>query len=100
MAGRCGTREHARSHRWRQDAVGRAVTLDRQVLGFTVEEIYRWLMGVKKPRSAAVEVHFEGGPEAHAKKTLMLAQSPTVSEAEALANREYRKKLAEGKRRS
>lgn len=73
--------------------------LDRQILGFTTDEIYRWLMDVK-PRSAELETHFGSGPEAHAKKTLILAQSPTVNEEEARANRDYRRSLAERKRRA
>ena len=71
--------------------------LDRQVLGFTADEIYRWLMDVK-PHSAAMETHFGNGPEAHARKALLFAQSPTVSEEEARANREYRRTLAERRR--
>ncbi|APR87945.1 hypothetical protein A7982_13294 [Minicystis rosea] len=73
--------------------------LDRQILGFTVDEIYRWLMDVK-PRSAALETHFADGPDAHAKKTLILAQSPTVSEQEARELREYRQSLPKHKRRA
>jgi hypothetical protein len=67
--------------------------LDRQIIGFKVDEIYRWLMGVKDPRSAALE-QLDGSSE---DKTLLLAQSPTMSEAEARENLDYLDDLLEGK---
>jgi AAA domain, putative AbiEii toxin, Type IV TA system len=71
--------------------------LDRQILGFTTDEIYKWLMDVK-PRSAELDIPLGNDAKAHARKTLILAQSPTVSEEDALANLEYRRTLAERKR--
>lgn len=71
--------------------------LDRQILGFTADQVYDFLMHVK-PRSEAIEAHFGDSPEDRARQNLILAQSPSTSEEEALANREYRRKLAAERR--
>ncbi len=84
--------------RWNGDqGVGLGEPLDRQILGYTANEVYENVMGVK-PRSEALEVNFSDSPEDKARKNLILAQSPSTSEKEAIANRDYRRKLLEQRR--
>jgi hypothetical protein len=57
--------------------------VDRQVLGFSVDEVYRWLMDTE-PRSAALEEAFPDAPDDHdarARYAMLLAQSPEHDEA-------------------
>lgn len=68
--------------------------LDRQILGFTADEVYRTVMKVK-PRSEALEINFGDSPEDRARKNFIRAQSPSTSEAEAKENRDYRRKMIE-----
>ena len=76
-------------------AVGKP--LDRQILGYTADEVYREVMHVK-PRSEALDINFSDSPEDRTRKNLILAQSPSTSESEAIANRDYRRKLLEERR--
>jgi len=64
-------------------------TLDRQILGWSMDEVYSWLMETD-PHSAALEERPMDRDLA-----LVLAQSPEVSEQKALENRELRRKLIE-----
>ncbi|HVG57021.1 MAG TPA: AAA family ATPase [Hyalangium sp.] len=68
--------------------------LDRQILAFSTDEVYRWLMGVP-PHSAALDEVKPGNGAHEARLTAMLAHSPKVSEAEAEADREWLEKLAQ-----
>ncbi|MEP7123269.1 MAG: AAA family ATPase, partial [Byssovorax sp.] len=68
--------------------------IDRQILGFTMDEVYEWLMGTE-PHSAALD-DLEGDPQdADARLALLLAQSPDVSEENATENRAFRQALAQ-----
>ncbi len=84
--------------RWNGDqGVGLGEPLDRQILGYTADEVYEHVMGVK-PRSEALDVNFGDSPDDKARKNLILAQSPSTSEKEAIENRDYRRKLLEQRR--
>ena len=75
-------------------APGGVRLLDRQILGFTMDEVYEWLMGTE-PQSAALD-DIEGEPhDAEARLARILAQSPTVSEEKARENEEWRSQLVE-----
>ena len=72
--------------------------IDRQILGFTMDEVYEWLMGTE-PQSAALD-DLEGDPrDADARLARILAQSPDVSEEKAKDNEEWRSQLVETMRR-
>lgn len=80
------------------DAPGGKRLLDRQILGFTMDEVYEWLMGTE-PQSAALDDP-EGEPrDAEARLARILAQSPTVSEEKAKDNEDWRSQLVETMRR-
>jgi AAA domain, putative AbiEii toxin, Type IV TA system/AAA ATPase domain len=80
------------------NAPGGIRQLDRQILGFTMDEVYEWLMGTE-PQSAALD-DLEGDPRnAEARLARILAQSPTVSEEKAQDNEEWRNQLVETMRR-
>ena len=69
--------------------------LDRQILGFTMDEVYDWLMETK-PRSAALDDKLENGMEkADARLAHILAQSPELSEEDVNENMAFREALAE-----
>jgi HEAT repeat protein/energy-coupling factor transporter ATP-binding protein EcfA2 len=73
---------------------GKKRVIDRQILGFSTDEVYDWLMDTD-PRSAALDDKFANGdPAVGADVSLILAQSPDVSEEDAEANRAWRQKLA------
>jgi tetratricopeptide (TPR) repeat protein len=63
--------------------------LDRQILGFSTDEIYEWLMETE-PRSVALKETVD-----QEQLALLLAQSPDVNEQKAQANQELRRKLVE-----
>src|SRR5262249_8881777 len=67
--------------------------LDRQIMGFSPDEVYRWLMDTE-PRSGALDERFVKGNGADADTALILAQSPEVSEQDAEENRAFRQRLA------
>lgn len=67
--------------------------VDRQILGFSTDEVYKWLMETE-PRSVALT---ETSDEEQL--ALLLAQSPDVNAQKAQANRELRRKLVERMRR-
>ena len=74
--------------------LGRTEPIDRQILGFSTDEVYKWLMDTE-PQSGALDEKFEnGGHGIGADVSLILAQSPDVSEEEAEKNRAWRQKLA------
>ncbi|WP_437925716.1 sister chromatid cohesion protein PDS5 [Sorangium sp. So ce291] len=73
---------------------GKRRVLDRQVLGFSTDEVYSWLMDTE-PRSAALDEKFANGEHGiGADAALILAQSPEVNEEDAEENRAWRQKLA------
>jgi hypothetical protein len=66
--------------------------LDRQILGFSADEVYEYLMHVS-PRSAALDEPLEGD-RAGAKRAEILAQSPEVDEKQAQDNEAWLDRLA------
>lgn len=66
--------------------------LDRQILGFSADEVYEYLMNVP-PRSAALDEPLDNGLTG-AKRTEILAQSPHVDEAQAKENEAWLDNLA------
>ncbi len=68
--------------------------LDRQILGFSTDEVYRYLMNVQ-PHSGALEAGLQsgGGPN-HGSVASILAQSPDVSEQQAREDRAWLDELA------
>lgn len=75
-------------------APGGVRLLDRQILGFTMDEVYEWLMGTE-PQSAVLD-EIEGEPrDTEARLARILAQSPTVSEEKARENEVWRSQLVE-----
>jgi hypothetical protein len=68
--------------------------LDRQILGFSMDEVYPFLLEIP-PRSAALDDRFRnGGHDADARLAMLLAQSPEVSEADAEEDRAFSEALA------
>ena len=72
--------------------------LDRQIMGFSIEEIYRWLMGTS-PTSAYVEEKLRQADRTEPDDLdetmlgLLLDQSPECNEQEALEKAAWRKKM-------
>jgi len=63
-----------------QESPGGIRPVDRQILGFTADEVYEWLLDTPPYSEAGGEVLRKGGPEA----TLLLYQSPEHSEEAAV----------------
>ena len=70
--------------------------LDRQILGFTTDEVYRWLLETE-PTSAALEMLWaqQQRPQVREELGLLLAQTPEVDEERARRNREWLKQRVE-----
>jgi hypothetical protein len=66
--------------------------LDRQILGFSTDEVYEYLMAIE-PHSAALEEQLEEGKDG-AKLAHILAQSPTVNDEQAKQERALLDELA------
>lgn len=66
--------------------------LDRQILAFTTDEVYEFLMDVP-PHSAALEERFQNG-KGDARLAELMAQSPKVSEQQAQEDRAWIEDLA------
>lgn len=66
--------------------------LDRQILGFSSDEVYEYLMGIP-PRSSALDEPLEGD-RAGARRVEILAQSPEVNEEQAKDNEAWLDDLA------
>lgn len=71
--------------------------LDRQILGFSTDEVYEYLMEIP-PRSAALESEIEG--TGGARLAEILAQSPKVNEEQAKQDRAWMDDLARHLRES
>jgi nucleoside phosphorylase len=69
--------------------------IDRQILAFTTDEVYRYLMEIP-PRSAALDERFRNGKGSRIDERLdeLMAQSPDVSEEQAKEERAWLTELA------
>jgi hypothetical protein len=71
--------------------------LDRQILGFSTDEVYRWLMETE-PTSAALDELWKArqqDPQAKEELGLLLSQTPEVDEERARRNREWLRQRVE-----
>lgn len=72
-----------------RDAPGGVRALDRQILGFSADEVYQWLMGTQ-PRGGQIEAVAEREP---ARAAELLAQSEEIDEEQARAKLHRRREL-------
>ncbi|WP_404370037.1 tetratricopeptide repeat protein [Corallococcus coralloides] len=73
--------------------------LDRQILGFSTDEIYRWLMETE-PSSAELDALWENRQDSNKGELgLILAQSPDMNDEDARQAREWRRQRLEEVRR-
>lgn len=78
---------------------GRVRSLDRQILGFTVDDVYEWLMEVE-PTSAEVDELWKSRHQENKREELglLLSQSREANAERARQNREWLRQLIEQRR--
>lgn len=64
--------------------------LDRQILGFSADEVYQWLMETEPKSEAFKQIPLDGSPEQRRRLADLMAVSPEMSEEDVARSRAYR----------